>query len=187
MAGNYKKSILDIFIPSSPMPRYRFKSVLDITPDDLQKMGAKAVALDIDNTICNDGKDNCIEGLESWISKIQGAGIKMMIISNAIEPRPGKIAKSLGLPYLCFAKKPLSYKLRRGAKMMGVDISEMAMVGDQLFADIKAANSCGAIGVRVDPLMGETRYPHYYARRRKKEAAVLEEFEKLHGYGVYDE
>lgn len=187
MADTYKKSILDIVLKSSPMPKYRFKSVLDITAEDFKKMGAEAVALDIDNTICNDGKDNCIDGLEDWLKEIQGSGIKVMIISNAIPPRPVKIAQKLSLPCLCYAKKPLSYKLRKGAKMMGVEINRLAMVGDQLFADVKAANGCGAIAVRVDPLKGETRYPRYYAMRRKKEAAVLEEFEKRHGYGVYDE
>lgn len=71
--------------------------------------------------------------------------------------------------------------------MMGVDITEFAMIGDQLFADIKAANKCGAIGVRVDPLEGETRFKHYYAKRRRKEEPVLAEFQKNHGYGVYNE
>ena len=175
----------EIFTAASPMPKYRYRSVLDISAGDLVKMGAKAVALDIDNTICNDGKENCIDGLEEWLASVKAAGIKAMIISNAIEPRPGNIARKLGLDYLCFARKPFSHKLRRGAEMMGVDISELAMIGDQLFADIKAANRCGAIAVRVDPLEGETRYKSYYKKRRKKEEPVLAEFEKLHGYGYY--
>lgn len=172
---------------ASSMPKYRFKRVLDITVSDLHKMGAKAVALDIDNTICNDGKETCINGLEDWLAKVQSAGIKVMIISNAIPPRPRRIAERLGLPYLCFARKPFAHKLRRGAKILGVETHEMAMIGDQLFADIKAANKCGAIAVRVEPLEGKTRFAKYYEKRRAKEAPVLKEFEKLHGYGVYDE
>lgn len=42
------------------MPRYRFRCVLDITPEDLKKMGAKAVGLDIDNTIAPDGTLNFV-------------------------------------------------------------------------------------------------------------------------------
>lgn len=171
----------------SPMPKYRFKSVIDITADDFRKMGVKAAALDIDNTICNDGKDNCIEGLEAWIADIKASGIKLMIISNAVGSRPKNIAKRLGLNYLSFARKPWCFKLKKGAEMMGVDIAEFAMIGDQLFADIKAANKCGAVGIRVDPLMGETRFKRYYAKRRRKESPVLAQFDKLHGYGVYDE
>lgn len=182
-----RKNILDFLVPSSPMPKYRYHSVLDITVEDLKRMGAKAVALDIDNTICNDGKENCIDGLTEWIKKVQNAGIKLIIISNAIPPRPRNIANNLSLPYLCFARKPFAHKLRKGARMLGVEINELAMVGDQLFADIKAANRCGAIAIRVEPLKGETRFATYYAVRRKKEEAVIKEFEKLHGFGFYDE
>ena len=80
---------------ASPMPKYRYKSVLDISVEDLNKMGAKAVALDIDNTICNDGKTNCIDGLENWLKSIQKNGIKVMIISNAMPRRPKIVSEEL--------------------------------------------------------------------------------------------
>ena len=112
----------------SPMPKYRFKSVLDITIEDLNKMGARAVALDIDNTICNDGRDNVIDGLESWLKDVQESGIKVMIISNAIGKRPRKVAESLGLAHLSFARKPKVEKLLQGAELMGVKINRVISV-----------------------------------------------------------
>ena len=171
---------------ASPLPKYRYKSVLDIKIEDLQKMGAKAVALDIDNTICNDGKENCIDGLEEWIKEVQNAGIKVIILSNAMPMRPRRIAKRLGLQYLAMAKKPKAHKLIKAAEMLNIEIQELAMVGDQLFADVQAANACGAIAIRVEPLEGETRFKKFYEHRRAKETPVLAEFEKLHGYGYYD-
>ncbi len=170
-----------MFIPKID---YRFKCVTDITPDDLRKMGAKAVGLDIDNTICFDGTMNFAEGITEWIEEIKNADFPIMIITNATNPRAGRVAKALSLPYVHLAKKPFSYKLRIAAKRMGVNVTEMAMLGDQLFADVKAANKCGAIAVRIDPMEGETRFPRYYAKRRRKEAPILKEFEKNHGYGV---
>ena len=172
---------------NSAMPKYRFRSVLDITVEDLNKMGARAVALDIDNTICNDGRANVIDGLESWLKNVQESGIKVMIISNAIGKRPKKVAESLGLAHLSYAKKPKTHKLLAGAELMGVKIEEMAMVGDQIFADVLAANTCGAISVLVDALEGKTRFPIFYANRRRREKPVIAEFERLYGYGVYDE
>ena len=168
------------------MPKYRYKSVLDITVEDLYKMGAKVVALDIDNTICNDGKENCIEGLEDWVANVQNADIKIMILSNAMPRRPKNISKRLGVPYICMARKPKSHKLIKAAQMMGVQINELAMVGDQLFADVMAANACGAIAIRVEPLEGKTRFKKFYEKRRAKEAPVIAEFEKIHGFGYYD-
>lgn len=170
-----------MFIPKID---YRFKKVTDITLEDIGKMGAKAIGLDVDNTICFDGTMNFAEGISEWVETVKNAGIPIMIITNATEPRAGRVAKKLGLPYVHLAKKPFSYKLRIAAKKMGVNVTEMAMLGDQLFADVKAANKCGAIAVRIDPMLGETRFAMYYARRRKKEAPILAEFEKNHGYGV---
>ena len=169
---------------TEPRIDYRFRSVTDITVDDLHKMGAEAVGLDIDNTICLDGSMTFIDGLENWIDEVQKAGIQVMIITNAIEPRPGTLAKRLKIRHVSFARKPSGHKLKKAARMMNVDISKLAMIGDQLFADIKAANRCGAIAVRVDPIEGEYRFERFYARRRKKEAPILAEFEKTHGYGV---
>ncbi len=171
---------------SLPMPKYRYKSVLDISVEDLQKMGAKAVALDIDNTICNDGSTSCVEGLEAWLEAIQSSGIKVMIISNAIPRRPKILSKKLKLPYIASARKPKPDKLIAGAQQMGVNINELAMVGDQIFADVQAANACGAIAILVDALGGKTRFPLFYAVRKKKAAPIIAEFEKIHGYGYYD-
>ena len=170
----------------SPMPKYRYKSVLDISVNDLNKMGAKAIALDIDNTICNDGKTNCIDGLKDWLIEIQNAGIKVIIISNAMPRRPKIVSDELGLPFIASAKKPKFHTLIQAAEMMGVKISEFAMIGDQVFADVMAANDCGAIAILVDALKGRTRFPIYYAIRRRKSIPIIKEFEKLHGYGYYD-
>jgi HAD superfamily phosphatase (TIGR01668 family) len=171
---------------ASPMPKYRYKSVLDISVDDLHKMGVKAIALDIDNTICNDGKTNCIEGLGEWLKKVQNSGIKAMIISNAMPRRPKIVSKMLSLPYIANAKKPKSHTLIQGAEMMSVKINEFAMIGDQIFADVMAANDCGAVPILVDALPGKTRFPLFYATRRRKSAPIIAEFEKVHGYGYYD-
>lgn len=170
----------------SPMPKYRYKSVLDITTADLIKMGVRAVALDIDNTICNDGRTNCIAGLEVWLKALQEAGIKAMIISNAMPRRPKIVSKALGIPFIASAKKPKPRTLILGAEMMSVKITELAMVGDQIFADVMAANNCGAVAILVDPLPGKTRFPLFYATRRRRSKPIIKEFEKLHGYGYYD-
>lgn len=169
------------------MPKYRFRSVLDITPDDLRKMGAKAVGLDVDNTIAPDGTLKFIDGAQEWIDSVRAAGFPVTIVSNGTIFRVGPIAKKFGLPFVSLSMKPYTNGLYRAAKRMRVDITELAMLGDQLFSDVKAANRCGAIAVRIDPIPMKSLYPHYYAWKEKRERPILEEFEKLHGYGVYDD
>ncbi len=168
------------------MPKYRFRSVLEITPADLRKMGARAVGLDIDNTLAPDGTLQFLDGAQAWIDEIQKAGFPIMLISNGTHFRVGLIASRFHLPFVGLSMKPFAHGLRRAAKRMRVDISELAMLGDQLFSDVKAANRCGAIAVRIDPIPVKSRYPRYYAWKEKREQPILEAFEKLHGYGVYD-
>lgn len=169
------------------MPRYRFKSVLDVTPEDLRKMGAKAVGLDIDNTLAPDGTHKFIDGAQEWIDGIVAAGFPITIISNGTFFRVGPIAKKFGVPFVSLSRKPNTSGLLRAAKRMQVDISELAMLGDQLYSDIKAANRCGAIAVRIDPIPAKSLYPYYYKWNDKREKPILEAFEALHGYGVYDD
>lgn len=169
------------------MPKYRFRSVLDITPADLQKMGAKAVGLDIDNTLAPDGTMKFIDGAEEWVQSIRAAGFPIMLISNGTILRVRPIAKRFALPYVSLSMKPFANGLRRAAKRMQVELPALAMLGDQLFSDVKAANRCGAIPVRIDPIPMKSLYPHYYAWKEKRERPILEAFEKQHGYGVYDD
>lgn len=169
------------------MPKYRFKSVLDITPEDIQKMGARAIGLDIDNTIAPDGTFNFLEGVEKWFQTMRAAGIPIMLISNGTIFRVGPISKKFGLPYVSLSCKPFSHGLKKAAKKMGVPVSQMAMLGDQLFSDVKAANRCGAIAVRIDPMPAKSLYPHYYAWKEKRELPIIKAFEAQHGYGVYDD
>ena len=170
------------------MPKYRFRAVIDITPEDLTKMGAKAVGLDIDNVVAPDGTFRYASGVKEWVRKIKSACFPVMLISNGTLMRVLPVSKYLdNTPFLHLSKKPSPRALIKAAKKMGVDITELAMLGDQLFSDIKAANRCGAIAVRIDPLPAKSLYPHYYKWKAKREKPYLEKFESLHGYGVYDD
>ena len=168
------RSHLRSIMENELMPKYRFHSVLDVTPEDIRKMGALAIGLDIDNTIAPDGTFKFLKGVEHWLDTMRKAGIPVIIISNGTVFRVGPIAKKFGLPYVCVAAKPKP-------------IEKLAMLGDQIFSDIKAANRCGAIAVRIDPMPAKSLYPHYYAWKAKREEPIIKEFEKLHGYGVYDD
>lgn len=170
------------------IPKYRFKCITDITPEDLHKMGAKAVGLDIDNTIAPDGTFKYVDGIREWVKKIQDAGFPITLITNGTLIRVVPVSRYLGgVPFVHLSLKPLPRSLKIAAKRMNVDISELAMLGDQLFSDIKAANLCGAIPVRVDPLPTKSLYPHYYKWKGKREKPYIKAFEEKHGYGVYDD
>lgn len=168
------------------MPRYRFRKITDITPDDLRKMGAEAVGLDIDNTVAPDGTLRYIDGIREWVETIKAAGFPITVITNGTLIRVLPVVKYLGgLPYVHLSRKPSPRGLIKAARRMNVDITALAMLGDQLFSDIKAANRCGAIPVRIDPYTEKNLYPHYYKWKEKRENPIIKKFESEHGYGVY--
>ncbi|MCR4926094.1 MAG: YqeG family HAD IIIA-type phosphatase [Clostridiales bacterium] len=168
------------------LPDYRFKRLSEITVEDLQKLGVKAVAVDIDNTLAYDCQNEFIDGADEWVEKIKKAGFKLIIISNATFRRAGYMGKVLGIPYVAFAWKPRRYGFYIACKKLGIKPKELAVAGDQIYADVKGANKVGAVSIYVDPAKMETRNLIFFGRRRRLEKPVLAEFEQNHGYGIED-
>lgn len=160
------------------IPAYRFTSVLDITPEILYNIGIKGIALDIDNTLIPDGRFKISEDIYNWLNMMKQSDIPLLIISNGSKFRVGYIAKKLGnMSYIHMAKKPSAKSLLKGAEILGIDITQLAMIGDQLTSDVKAANSCGAVSIRVDPLPN-SMYPLYYKIKARQEKPYLAYYEK---------
>lgn len=137
------------------LPKYTFSRITDITPEDLTKMGAKAVAIDLDNTTFYDGMDKMLPGADIWVRKIREAGFPVIIVTNTGKKRGAKLASVLGVPFFANAMKPNVKGIYKAAMLAGVEVGELAMIGDQLFTDIRGANRAGAISVRVEPFMTE--------------------------------
>lgn len=166
------------------LPRFHFRRITDITPEMLKKMGASAVGVDADNTIIIDSSyKRFIPGACEWISRIKASGIPVILVSNTNTFRAKCISKKIGTDYIAFSKKPKPDAVLEAAHRLGVSVENFAMIGDQLFADVEAANRAGAISVFVDFYKTETWTYAYYAPRRKREAQALAE---LQGGLAYD-
>ena len=137
----------------SLVPRYEFKSLTDITPDFLEKIGVKFLMLDLDNTIATYSSGKPSDGLMQWIADIKGAGVELFIVSNSIKKeRVEAFAKNLGIGSIGGAKKPLPGGVLKAMEKTGFAARESALVGDQIFTDTIAANSAGAVSIIVRPL-----------------------------------
>ena len=152
---------------STRMPKYRFRRLPDITADDLRKMGALGVGLDVDNTTAFDSSNELIEGVSEWVEKMRAEGFPMVLISNGFKKRVAPVAAQLGLDYIPFSIKPLPFGYLRAA-----------FVGDQLITDIRGANLAGAISVYVDPARKEERLVKMFMKRRVNERPILERFDR---------
>ncbi len=154
-------------------PKYLFDRLVDITVDDLKKMQVKAVAIDLDNTSVYDCTMTPLRGVKEWLKKIKDAGFKVVIISNSFALRAKVMGKMFGCPSYGPADKPDTKMMLLAAENSGVDISEMALIGDRLFTDVVGANNCGAVSVYVKPYKKEFMIPFYWKKARQEEIDYL--------------
>lgn len=160
-------------------PDYRFERITDITADDLRKMNASAVALDLDNTTVKDASYHLSHKVREWIDSIKAEGFKVIIVSNTYPVRALYLAEKMGgVPYISFARKPHTKALRKAAEKLEVPVERIAMIGDRLFTDIAAANKSGAISIKVEPMGNEKFFTTHYIHERKREEEYLSNFRK---------
>ena len=157
-------------------PEYVFKDVTHITPEWLAAKGIKALVLDIDNTLTADRSQELPEEVAAWLAAMRKAGVKLTIVSNGAEKRVRPFAEKLGLAYLYRAAKPLPFALMVAQHRMGVKHRQMAMVGDQLYADRMVAALYGIPGLMVIP-----RGPDLGAQ-----VVLKRKWEKKHWQKYYD-
>ena len=132
-------------------PEYVFKDVTHITPEWLAQKGIRALVLDIDNTLTADRSQELPDEVAGWLDTMRKAGVRLTIVSNGAEKRVRPFAQKLGLAYLYRSATPLPFALMAAQHRMGVKHSQMAMVGDQLYADRMAAALYGIPGLMVIP------------------------------------
>lgn len=162
------------------LPAYRFERITDITAEDFRKMGVKAAALDVDNTLAPHNLPEPLEGVREWLKEMQAAGIRMLIVSNNKAERVRPFAGGLELDFTTRAAKPLPVGFERCAKKLGIRCSELAVIGDQIYTDILGANLCGAVSILVTPVSEEHGWT--FRVRRRLEKNVLRRFDE-HGAG----
>ena len=66
-------------------------------------------------------KKNILEGAEIWAKELKENGIKLCILSNSNKiNKVEMVAKKLNIPFIFFAKKPLKYGFKKGAKILRI-------------------------------------------------------------------
>lgn len=133
-------------------PDAYLKNVQEITLDFLNKNNIKGLILDIDNTLIDYDK-NLLEGTEEWCNTLKQNGIKLMILSNTNKVKKvEKVAKILDLEYIYFAHKPNKKAYYKAQKILGLNPSQIATVGDQVFTDVWGGNRVGMYTILTKPI-----------------------------------
>lgn len=132
-------------------PDEYYVSVLDIDPAHIVRRGYKAVLLDLDNTLLPRGKDELSEDVIQWVESLKDAGLRVAVLSNSTKGRSPRIARSLGLPFIGGAFKPLKHGYLRACAALGVPCRDALMIGDQSYTDVLGAHRMGMDAFMVMP------------------------------------
>ena len=134
------------------------RSVCDITPHLLEKLGVRGLLLDIDNTLTTHDNPVPAPGVEAWVA-------------NNHPPRVAPFAERLGLDFVCEGKKPLTKGYREAVEKMGLSRKEVAAVGDQIFTDVLGANLFRVPCIFVFPM--EMEKTKFFKFKRRMEIPFL--------------
>lgn len=144
---------MDKFIPDM----YQ-KSIYHIDYDKLQDNGIKCLLIDLDNT-CVPYKDKePNKKLIDLFETLKDMDFKIIIFSNALKGRIKPFKDILNVDCLARANKPYKKNFLKVIKLFNYDLSEVAIIGDQLYTDILGGNKVGIKTILVNPMSSDDMF-----------------------------
>ena len=96
--------------------------------------------LDIDNTLLPRDTKIMPSDVLDWIELVKSLNIKVCLLSNNWHSEILEVAKSLDLPIVTHAVKPLPFAFLRARHIIGAKRKSTLVIGDQLFTDVLGAH-----------------------------------------------
>jgi HAD superfamily phosphatase (TIGR01668 family) len=138
---------MDNFIPDM----YQ-KSIYHIDYDKLRDNGIRCLLLDLDNT-CVPYKDKePNKKLIDLFEMLKDMDFKLIIFSNATKKRIYPFKRVLNVDCLARAGKPGKRSFLKVLKLFNFQLSDVAIIGDQLYKDILGGNRVGIKTILVNPM-----------------------------------
>ena len=152
------------------------QGLMDLTPEFLTGLGARALLLDIDNTVASYTSHEPIPGAVEWAKKMVDAGFRVLVVSNNFKRRVQPFAARFGLGCISFAMKPFPFGYLKARRRLKVKRTECVIIGDQIFTDVIGANLCGMKSVLLTPIEEEEGFS--FRVRRHFEKGLREKFQR---------
>jgi len=146
------------------LPDYLFDDIYAVTPGFLLGLGARAVILDIDNTLVTYDDPEPTPEVAEWLDSLAKAGIKIAFVSNNSAERVERFCTGMDSFRSADSGKPSIKAYLRAAKAMGAETSDCVVIGDQLFTDVLGAKRLGMRAIVVRPI-NDKRTPLFVIKR----------------------
>lgn len=133
-------------------PDFYFNKVEDIPIKMLIDNNIKGIILDMDNTLV-DFFNKCSPFSIPWLMELKTFGITPIILSNSLfKKRVKKIANVFDVKYIFNAKKPNTDCFAQALNILNLEKENVAIIGDQLFTDIRGGKRFGIKTILIKPL-----------------------------------
>jgi uncharacterized protein len=152
-------------------PDLRLASVLDLGAGHLRELGLHGLLLDVDCTLKDHGARQFGAEVVAWTRGLREVGIRLCLLSNGRPARIGALARGLDVPFVARAFKPLPFGCRAALRKLGLRDHQVAVVGDQLFADVLAGRLAGLYTILVHPTSPDE--PWFTRLKRPLERRIL--------------
>lgn len=133
-------------------PKLYFNSIFEIDLEQLKAANIQGLIIDIDNTLVAWDQQWASEETKAWLLSLKEHGFKVCLVSNNTEDRVVKFNEALKLPAIHRATKPRRGAFKRAMALMGTDVKNTAVIGDQIFTDVLGGNRMGLTTVLVVPI-----------------------------------
>ena len=157
---------MDNFIPDI----YQ-KSIYHIDYEKLLDSGIKCILFDLDNTCAPYKDEEPNKRLIELFEMLKDMDFKLIIFSNAPKKRIRPFKTMLNVDCLASARKPWKKNFMKILGLFNYNLSEVAIVGDQLYKDILGGNRMGIKTILVNPMSKDdmiiTKYIFRPLERRK--------------------
>lgn len=160
------------------IPNKCYKTIFDIDFDNLKENGIHGLLFDIDNTILPYGILDPEEKHINFINLLKEKGFKVCLISNNNSKRVDRVGRVFNVPGVSRAFKPKKRGYLKAAKLLNIDFSNLAMIGDQMLTDIKGANNTGIYSILVKTIVLKNQ-KWYTKINRIREKSILKKIKKI--------
>jgi len=143
------------------------KSIYTINYKKLKENGIKCLLFDLDNTLVPYKIKKPTDKVIELFSCLKEEGFKIVLFSNSSKKRLKPFKEILEVDCCARAWKPSPKKLVSVIDELGYNISEVAIIGDQLLTDILGGNRVGITTILINPISKNDYFLTYFNRLRE--------------------
>jgi HAD superfamily phosphatase (TIGR01668 family) len=127
-------------------PTLKLDCVTQIQGSLLQKHGISGLILDLDNTLMLPEQCTVEPFIMNWLETMRQQGVQCLVLSNNKNRQYcDQAAQVLNIPVIPLARKPDCDGFKAALKLLRLQPSQVAMVGDRLLTDVWVGQKMQAI------------------------------------------